>query len=416
MPYAANPTTATVCVTGPNERDDHEPPAVRQGAHLECNPDQGEQATGRRRRRRRDRPDVHTDAAAPLDVPKHDLDRSTAEQHEDEPRTQRGRRSPTERRVHDPAPVRVGALPAFRDEPDPGPHRDGRHGGAVARSHAADPIRWRAEEHDRKRQDRGESRKDEREAAHDGAHRPGDAPGTEDRQLGGGGAGQQVARGNGVLELVRCQPLLPVDAELAQQSDVRRRSTEARVTDSSPLRDDVAQGARSCHSAVHAAPRAHVPASLETTGANASNWSSPSTTYETPHSSRRFVRRSQHSSTVPTSATPDSSATSGSSPKPGAIASASARRSSVRDVMKYRIWSSRSSKRSPAPSRTHSIFCLVIAAIESWTASGLTSPARRFGLMPTMSASRPASRSSRGPPPPTRIGGWGFCAGFGIPS
>ncbi len=46
------------------------------------------------------------------------------------------------------------------------------------------------------------------------------------------------------------------------------------------------------------------------------------------------------------------------------------------------------------------------------TASAVTAPARRFGLIPTMSASRPARRNTRGPPPPMRIGRW-LCVGFG---
>ena len=36
--------------------------------------------------------------------------------------------------------------------------------------------------------------------------------------------------------------------------------------------------------------------------------------------------------------------------------------------------------------------------------------------MPTMSASRAASRSRRGPPPPIRIGGWGSWTGWGSPA
>ena len=42
---------------------------------------------------------------------------------------------------------------------------------------------------------------DERDAADDRAERAGDAPGAEDRELGGCRAGQQVARRDGVLEL-----------------------------------------------------------------------------------------------------------------------------------------------------------------------------------------------------------------------
>ena len=43
-------------------------------------------------------------------------------------------------------------------------------------------------------------------------------------------------------------------------------------------------------------------------------------------------------------------------------------------------------------------------------------PAARLGLTPTMSASRPAMPSTRRPPPPMMIGGWGRCTGLGEPT
>src|SRR3954452_22419018 len=75
--------------------------------------------------------------------------------------------------------------------------------------------------------------------------------------------------------------------------------------------------------------RAQVPASRATTGANCSYWSSPKTTYDTPHSSRRATSVSQTSSTEPARTAPEPSASSGDTPNPGAMASARPRASSV---------------------------------------------------------------------------------------
>ena len=69
-------------------------------------------------------------------------------------------------------------------------------------------------------------------------------------------------------------------------------------------------------------------------------------------------------------------------------------------VTKKRIWISMSSMRAPAASRIHCTLRSVCSRSESLAASSPISPARRFGLMPTMSASRAAIDSTRLPPPP----------------
>ena len=76
-------------------------------------------------------------------------------------------------------------------------------------------------------------------------------------------------------------------------------------------------------------------------------------------------------------------------------------------VTKKRIWISMSSMRAPAASRIHCTLRSVCSRSESLAASSPISPARRFGLMPTMSASRAAIDSTRLPPPPISSGGPG---------
>jgi hypothetical protein len=47
--------------------------------------------------------------------------------------------------------------------------------------------------------------------------------------------GQQVTGGDGILEFVHVQPSTVLDAQLAQQSDVRGRSADADAADAAPL-------------------------------------------------------------------------------------------------------------------------------------------------------------------------------------
>ena len=72
------------------------------------------------------------------------------------------------------------------------------------------------QEQRRQGQDYDQAGHDERDTADQGAEAAADPVGAEDRQLSGGGSGQQVAGGDGVLELLPIQPALAVHAELAQ--------------------------------------------------------------------------------------------------------------------------------------------------------------------------------------------------------
>ena len=58
----------------------------------------------------------------------------------------------------------------------------------------------------------------------------------------------------------------------------------------------------------------------------------------------------------------------------------------------------------------------VAAGVALAPADSSTTPAFIDGMKPTMSASRPASSSTRLLPPPMAIGGWGCCSGLGVPS
>jgi hypothetical protein len=84
-------------------------------------------------------------------------------------------------------------------------------------------------------QDENQAGHDERGPAQQRAAAATDAPGAEDRQLGGGGSWQQVAGGDGVFELDRRQPAPALDAQFAQQLDVGGRPAEADAADASPL-------------------------------------------------------------------------------------------------------------------------------------------------------------------------------------
>ena len=67
--------------------------------------------------------------------------------------------------------------------------------------------------------------------------------GQEDRQLRGRRAGQQPAGRVGVLEVPAVDPLPVLDAQFAQQRDVRGRAAEADDADASPLAEDLASSA-----------------------------------------------------------------------------------------------------------------------------------------------------------------------------
>ena len=90
--------------------------------------------------------------------------------------------------------------------------------------------------------------------------------------------------------------------------------------------------------------------------------------------------------------------------------------SSVSSAAASQAFSSRSSNRSPAPSRTQPTFSSMRSARASWAAASSISPEWIEAFTPTMSAVAPAQRSSRGAPPPTTIGGPPGRYGFGVPS
>jgi len=62
-----------------------------------------------------------------------------------------------------------------------------------------------------------------------------DAPGAEDRELRRRGAGQQIGRGDAVLEVLGGEPLAMLDDQGPEQRDVRGRPAEADHPDATPL-------------------------------------------------------------------------------------------------------------------------------------------------------------------------------------
>ena len=118
-----------------------------------------------------------------------------------------------------------------------GPHRDGGDGGTRPAAGAEDPGRRCAgEEQRREAEDQHEPGSDERAPPTIAPTGPATRQAREDRELGRRRTGQQVAGRDRVFELCGVDPPLPLDAQLAQQRDVRRWAAEPDAADPSPLR------------------------------------------------------------------------------------------------------------------------------------------------------------------------------------
>ena len=115
-------------------------------------------------------------------------------------------------------------------------HRNGGDRGAGAGAGAPDPRRRVAvQEQRRQGEDQHEPGDDEAEPADERSRSATQAPRAEDRELRRGRSGKEVARGDGILELGGLEPAVALDAELAEQRDVRRRAAEADASDAAPL-------------------------------------------------------------------------------------------------------------------------------------------------------------------------------------
>ncbi len=187
------------------------------------------------------RPAVGAVAADPGAEPANDpqLDQAAPEQHEHQVAADRRRRGEPEHGVQEPAGALGGAVQARPGEAGGGTYGDGGHRRARAGTGTPHHHRWgRAEEHHRQHDDQDHRRKNEAKAADHRARRPRDAAGEKDRKLGGGGAGQQVAGRERILELALIDPLLAVHHETAQQCNVGRRAAEAGDADPRPVDGD----------------------------------------------------------------------------------------------------------------------------------------------------------------------------------
>ncbi len=69
------------------------------------------------------------------------------------------------------------------------------------------------------------------------------------------GPGKQIGRGDRVLELLGAQPAAPGHAEVAEEGDVRGRSTKADRPDPSPLPDDLSSPSPGADEVIDDLPR-----------------------------------------------------------------------------------------------------------------------------------------------------------------
>ena len=226
---------------GLHERDDDETAAEGQPADLERDPRHRGQHPAADREHDRGGQDAAEPGgvragAPPGGRPGRHLDDAAAEQDQDQPGADdRGGGDPGGQ-VDQPADGGVAVSPAGAEQRPGGVDRDRGHRGARARSRAEHPER-RGPCHEQHRQgeDDDQAGDDERSAADQGAGAAAQPPGAVDGQLGGGRAGHQVADRDGVLELPGVQPAPPLDAQLAQQPDVRGRAAEPDAADPTPF-------------------------------------------------------------------------------------------------------------------------------------------------------------------------------------
>ena len=217
------------------------PPPNDRRADLERDPRQRREAARRRERRDEDGQRGERRRRAATHAGEQHLKRAAAEEDEDEPRAERRGRDAPGDEVGEPADPAggTGAPPARRDEGGAGPRRDGGDRRARARAEADHPAgRGPGEEEGGERQDEDEPGEDERRAADESPCAAAKPPGAVDGQLGGRRAGEEVARGDGVLELLGAQPAALVHAEAAKERDVGRGATEARHPDAAPFGGD----------------------------------------------------------------------------------------------------------------------------------------------------------------------------------
>ena len=171
------------------------------------------------------------------------LDQATAEQHQDQPDTDGCRGGGPGQQIYHPAGGIPAALPAGTGQARTRVDGDRRDRGACACACAQDPQRrGRAEEQGGQGQDGDQAGDDERGTADQRAQAAAQPPRAEDRQLGGGRAGQQVTDRDGILELLRVQPFALLDAQIAEHPDVSWRPAEPDAADPAPLAHDGGQG------------------------------------------------------------------------------------------------------------------------------------------------------------------------------
>jgi hypothetical protein len=230
-----------------HQRDDHEPAAKGERADLERRPREGaDPARGDRRRPQGGKRRGVSRRARRCTPPNRQLEQATGQQHEHEIRADERRSDRTDDQIAHPAaqvPAVLAHPPEARaHQPKPGVDRNCGDGGAGAGAGAANPGRWRLrQKQHREREDQHHRRDDEPEPADDGAANSSEAVGAEDHQLRRGRAGEQAARGIGVLELAAVHPPVPIHDQAPQQRDVRGRPAEAGEADAGPLASDRAQ-------------------------------------------------------------------------------------------------------------------------------------------------------------------------------
>ena len=179
-----------------------------------------------------------------------DLGHAAGDEHQHQVGADRRRGGPSQQGVDDPAdllgPARSrsasswpGPAPRRRSAPPRAPRR--RRPAAAPRTQSGGWLARNTAERARMSTSPGTMKHSPPRTAADS---PPQAPGAVDGQLGRCRAGEEVRRGDGVLELLRLDPLPFLDAQATEQGDVGGRSPEPDAPETEPLLADGAEGHR----------------------------------------------------------------------------------------------------------------------------------------------------------------------------
>ena len=226
-----------------HERDDHESAAVGKSPDLEGHPRKCSESSHERCARHKGDHGDRSRCWGPSSDAEGCFDQATAQHGDNEVRADAGGGHRAGGEIHQPSGSDdgngAGSSPARRCQADGGAECDHGHSRARTGRHPPNPQRGMVRQEQRRQgEDGDEAGHDEADAADHRSHCASYPPCTEDRQLGRGGAGQEVGGRYSVFEFIGRQPASLVDAQCAEEGDVGGWPAKPDEPDATPLTHD----------------------------------------------------------------------------------------------------------------------------------------------------------------------------------